>query len=127
MSADESQALLGKARENLQAAALLRREGFLAIAASRAYYAMFYTAEALLLARGLTFSSHAAVIAAFGREFAKTGLLEPRFHRHLIDLQNLRQSGDYDTDAAVTAEEVDAALQWAQDFLVSAAAYIAQA
>ena len=47
----ESRALLDKGSENSRAAALLRREGFLDIAASRAYYAMFYAAEALLLAR----------------------------------------------------------------------------
>lgn len=51
----ESRALLDKGRENLRAAALLRREGFLDIAASRAYYAMFYAAEALLLARARPF------------------------------------------------------------------------
>ena len=35
-------------------------------AASRAYYAMFYAAEALLQSRGLAFSKHSAVHAAFG-------------------------------------------------------------
>jgi uncharacterized protein (UPF0332 family) len=32
---------------------------------------------AALLAGGQSFSSHSAVIAAFGREFAKTGVLHP--------------------------------------------------
>jgi hypothetical protein len=38
-------------------------------AASRAYSSLFYTAEALLLSRGLSYSSHPAVIASFGKEF----------------------------------------------------------
>ena len=46
---------------------------------------MFYLAQVLLLSRGLSFSSHAAVIAAFSKEFAKTGVLDVRFHRCLID------------------------------------------
>lgn len=124
MSAAEIQALLDKAQENLRAAHLLRREGFPDIAASRAYFALFYTAEALLLSRGQSFSSHAAVIAAFGREFARAQLLEARFHRHLIDAQHLRQSGDYTTDSGVTADEVDDALQWAQDFITAAEAFL---
>lgn len=120
----ETQNLLHKAQENRQAAALLLQNGYADIAASRLYYAMFYTAEALLLERGQVFSSHAAVIAAFGREFAKTGMLDPRFHRYLIDTQDLRQSGDYDTNAAVTPAQVEQALHWADNFLAAAQALL---
>jgi uncharacterized protein (UPF0332 family) len=64
--------LLEKAKENIKAAELLLSQGFEEISASRAYYAMFYLAEALLHSRDLSFSSHSAVIAAFGKEFLKT-------------------------------------------------------
>jgi len=77
---DEIKVLLQKARDSLQAAELLKQGGYLGFAASRAYYTLFYVAEALLLDRGLSFSSHSAVIAAFGKEFAKTGVLDPKFH-----------------------------------------------
>lgn len=40
--------LLAKAKENIAAARLLQKQGYSDIAASRAYYAMFYVAEALL-------------------------------------------------------------------------------
>ena len=85
----EVRALLDKAAENLAAARLLWSNGSVEISASRTYYAMFYVAEALLLARDLVYSSHAAVVAAYGREFAKTQLLDARFHRHLIDAEDL--------------------------------------
>ena len=85
---------------------------------------MFYTAEALLLERGLVFSSHSAVIAAFGRDFAKTGALDPRFHRHLIDAQDLRQTGDYDTTTTVTVAQIEAALRWTDDFMAAAQAWL---
>ncbi len=120
----ETQSLLNKARDNAKAAALLLQNGYTDIAASRVYYAMFYTAEALLLERGQVFSSHTAVIAAFGRDFAKTGALDPRFHRHLIDAQDLRQIGDYDTAAAITPAQVEQALHWAEDFLAAAQASV---
>ncbi len=58
----EVAALLHKARESQQAAILLDGANFREFAAARAYYAMFYAAQALLLERGLTFSSHAAVM-----------------------------------------------------------------
>jgi uncharacterized protein (UPF0332 family) len=86
--------LLAKARESLEAAELLRSQGYAGFAASRAYYAMFYVAEALLRSMGQSYSSHGAVQAAYGREFAKSGKLDARFHRRLIDAQDFRNSGD---------------------------------
>jgi uncharacterized protein (UPF0332 family) len=81
----ETLALLDKAHQSLQAAVNLKRDGFSDFAASRAYYAMFYVAEALLIEQGLSYSSHAAVIGAFGQMFAKTGKIDARFHRYLLD------------------------------------------
>ena len=121
----EIRALLDKSTENLRAAKLLLQNGYPEIAASRTYYAMFYVAEALLLSRELVFSSHTAVIAAYGREFAKTQTLDPRFHRHLIDAEDLRHSGDYGTGPTVTAEQVEQALQGAQDFITAAENFLA--
>lgn len=54
--------LLEKARRSLDLARATRERGDHDFAASRAYCAMFYVAEALLFAEGLTFSSHAATI-----------------------------------------------------------------
>jgi uncharacterized protein (UPF0332 family) len=81
----ETKALLEKAKQSIQAAANLRRDGFLDFAASRAYYAMFYIAQALLIEQGLSYSSHSAAISAFGKEFARTGRMDTRFHRYHID------------------------------------------
>jgi len=71
--------LLPKADESLSGARVLLDKGFRDFSASRSYYAMFYAAEAALLAHGLTFSSHKAVIAAFGKEFVKSGETHPHW------------------------------------------------
>ena len=120
----EVQALLQKARESLRAAEPLYREGFADFAASRAYYALFYTAEALLLERGLAFSSHSAVIAAFGREFARTGVLDRKFHRYLLDGQDARNVGDYGVGPGVAATQVQEALGWACEFIIGAERFL---
>jgi uncharacterized protein (UPF0332 family) len=65
---------------------------------------MFDVAEALLLSRGLAFSSHSAVISAFGREFANTGAVPLECHRHLISAQEARNIGDYEATSHVTGE-----------------------
>jgi uncharacterized protein (UPF0332 family) len=119
-------ALLLKAQDNLEAARLLLEEELNEIAASRAYYAMFYTAEALLFTRGLVFSSHSAVIAAYGKEFAKPGLLNPEHHRHLLDAFEARQLGDYGVDTPIPKEQVEMILSWAERFLEEGSIFLAQ-
>ena len=123
MTQDE-QAILSKAKENLEAAQLLLDQGFHGIAASRAYYAMFYLAEALLLRKGLHFSSHSAVIASFGKEFAKTGDLDARFHQYLIKAQSIRQISDYGYNESLPKENVEEVIQWANTFYQAAIIYL---
>lgn len=113
----EQIALLTKAGESLRAAKLLAGNALPDFAASRAYYTMFYVAEAFLLGEGLTFSSHAAVISAFGRDFARTGRVPVEFHRYLIDAQDRRNQGDYNIEPAIPEEEANQLIAQAELFL----------
>ena len=115
----EQQALLNKARDSLRAARILAADGLYDFAASRAYYAMFYAAEALLMGNGLAFSRHSAVIAAFGEHFAKTKRLAPEFHRYLIEAHDSRNVGDYDIGPSLNANEAAEVIARAERFLVS--------
>jgi len=115
----EQRALVGKAEESLSAARLLGSHGQHGFAAARAYYAMFYLAEALLLSEGLAFSKHAGVIAAFGEHFAKTGRIPPQFHRYLIRALEVRHVADYSTTPVGEAESVEQIAR-AVEFLVLA-------
>jgi uncharacterized protein (UPF0332 family) len=123
----EVKALLEKAKRSQKAAAKLFKDGDVDFAASRAYYSLFYTAEALLLSRGLSFSSHSAVIANFGKEFAKTGMLNPKFHHYLTESQDRRNIGDYSVLAEVTKDQVHEMLAWAKEFIKAAENYLKQA
>jgi uncharacterized protein (UPF0332 family) len=80
-----------------------------------------------LLSRELSFSSHSAVIANFGKEFAKTGMLNPKFHHYLMESQDRRNIGDYSVLAEVTKEEVREMLAWTKEFLKAAENYLKQA
>jgi uncharacterized protein (UPF0332 family) len=95
---DEQAALLAEAADSL--------------AAARAYYAMFYIAEAFLECDGLSFSKHSAVIAAFGQRYTKTGVVPAEYHHYLIEAQSLRHAGDYGERDAVN--EAQAAEQIAR-------------
>lgn len=120
----DDQGILDKAKENLEAAQLLLDQGFFGIAASRTYYAMFYLAEALLLRKGLHFSSHSAVIAAFGKEYAKTGEVDSQYHQYLIKAQSIRQISDYGFNEPLPKEDVAQLIQWAHAFFQAAADYL---
>lgn len=101
------------------------QQGFYDFSVSRAYYAMFYIAEALLDHEGLSFSSHAAVISAFGQTFAKTGKLPSEWHRHLIDAQAQRIRADYDLNPELVHEDAEMLIQQVQAFLAAGQQYLA--
>ncbi len=109
--------LLLKARQSVSAAKILLENGYPDYAASRAYYSMFYVAEAFLIGEGMSFSSHAGVISAFGRNFARTGKVPIQFHRFLIDAQDLRNAGDYGQLNAVSDEQANEQIMNAEMFL----------
>lgn len=54
--------LINKAKESLNAARHLLEGGYPDFSASRSYYAMFYSAEAMLITKNLSFSKHKTVI-----------------------------------------------------------------
>jgi uncharacterized protein (UPF0332 family) len=99
------QILLEKAQRNVGVASRLVDEGEWDVAVSRAYYAMFYAAQACLYGLGQEYSKHSAVIAAFGREFAKTGVLPRQLHVHLMQAEQARIQSDYEVAEPVPAEE----------------------
>jgi uncharacterized protein (UPF0332 family) len=103
-----SDPLLQKAERSLRAAQRLLEEDNADFAASRTYYAYFYTAQALLLTKGLQFSRHGQVLAQFGRHFSKTRLIDPLYHRLLGRAFELRQIADYQAGIVIEARRCSA-------------------
>jgi len=54
----EIKSLVEKAKKYLRSAEILLKEGDYESSVSRTYYAMFYCAQAMLLTKNLSFSSH---------------------------------------------------------------------
>jgi uncharacterized protein (UPF0332 family) len=114
----DQEALFSKAQETLRAAKLLATNDLFDSAASRAYYAMFHSAGALLLGKGLSFSKHGSLLAAFGQHLVKTGEVEAKFHRYLINAQDNRIEGDYSAQSSLTQTQVETMIAQAEEFLV---------
>jgi len=116
---DPTARLLEKADRAIAAAESSLRDGHVEAAASRAYYAMFYAAEALLNERGFRFRRHGGVHAAFGEHFVKTGRFDAKFHRWLLAAFSKRITADYGVDAELTSTEVAEMIEQAKEFLAT--------
>jgi len=114
---EDQRELLEEGRDSIAAAKLLLKGEYPGYAASRAYYAMFYLAEALLEGEGLSFSKHSGVISAFGQYFAHAGKVPLKFHQYLREAHDLRQIGDYGQRAAVSFEQAEEQIIRAEEFI----------
>lgn len=123
---EASSKLFDKAARAIHAAEQLLHGGDTEFAVGRAYYAMFYVAEALLNEKGLRFRKHGGVHGAFGEHFAKTSELDPKYHRWLLQAFNKRVTGDYGVEAVVTPEEVALMIEQAREFLQEARRYLGE-
>ncbi|MDA2924669.1 HEPN domain-containing protein [Acidobacteria bacterium AH-259-L09] len=114
---EKTRELFDKAKRSIEAAQLLLRNEQIDFAASRAYYALFYAAEALLFEKDLEFRKHSGVHAAFGEHFAKSGVMDSKFHGYLLDAFEARLEGDYGIGIEIRSEKVAIIIQRAQEFL----------
>lgn len=109
--------LMIKSQRSLEASKELLHHGDPDFAASRAYYAMFYAVEALLLTKNLSYSKHAALISGLHEHFVKPGLLNKEIHHAFHTAFNHRQVADYSSSMAVGIEQAKLILKNADNML----------
>ena len=113
----EVEALVEKAKRFLKSAQLLLNDGDCESAVSRTYYAMFFCAEAALLTKRLSFSSHKGVISAFGKHFIKTEIFPKDMGKELNRAFEKRQVGDYEYTFVISQQEAEDLLKSAKSFV----------
>jgi len=121
---DVAREFLEKSEQSIGAAERLLSDGYPEFAASRAYYPMFYAAQALLSEQGRRFRKHGGVQAAFGELFAKAGLLDAKYHRWLLDAFDKRIKGDYGIDEVLAKGDAETLITQASEFLPTAPVYL---
>ena len=117
---------ISKAEEKLRAARSLLSSGFIDDAISRAYYAIFHAAGAVLLAEGIAVEGHSALLAMFGLYLVKPGKIGRRFARILGRLKDEREGGDYDVFSASEREDAEQAVEDAGTFLEEMKRYLGE-
>jgi uncharacterized protein (UPF0332 family) len=113
------------AREAAEEAHLLFGAGHFSGACSRAYYAMFNMARALLMSRELEIEevkTHRSVLRLFSREFVQSGAYPPDAGRAQHRAADARHMADYEggvsrDDAAEVISSMDAFMLRAEEIL----------
>ena len=78
---------------------------------------MFCAVEALLAEQNLSFSKHGAVHAVLGEHFAKTGDMDAKFHRWVLDAFDKCLHGDCAFELTLTSYEVREMIERARELL----------
>lgn len=116
---EEVQKLIKKAEHALEVAEELMNDGYPSDAASKIYYAMYYAAQALLKSEGIDVVKHSAVESALGYFFAKTGRIDPKYHRMLIDARKIREIADYDIEEEIIEPVASLKIEEGKSFLAA--------
>lgn len=113
------EALLSKSQKYLRSAAVLFELEDFDSSASRAYFAMFYVAQALLLSETEAFSSKQGIRSSFVRQFVEHGPLPPRAGEAFERASDLQEVGDYAFDHAVSRSDAEHILSESEAFVNS--------
>ena len=109
--------LLARAVKEVASARLLYEQEFHEACVSRAYYGMFYAAEAMLLYHNQTASTHKGLITLFARHLVKPGFVPARYGQMLSRASQKRQVADYADDFVILPEEAADILANAEEFV----------
>lgn len=107
---------LARGNDALDSARILLAAGKFADCVSRAYYAAFHYARALLLTAGEETRTHAGLERLVQREFVRTGKLDADVARLLSPLQKYRQDADYAAEFVFTRAGAEEELRAAETF-----------
>ncbi len=86
-------------------------------AASRAYYAAFYSVSALFASEGKTFKKHSGIISAVHHDLVYTGRFPVDFGKDYASLEKIRNIGDYGGGIQVTEEDAKMAVKQAHHII----------
>jgi len=106
-----------RAEDSLKAAKIMCDKHMLSFAMNRIYYAMFYSVQAALILKDVSFSKHGQVKAYMNRELVKTGILPLSLGRVFNKAFEYRQKFDYVDFAEPDQELVQSYLKQGREFL----------
>jgi len=123
---EEAELLLERSHARLEAARHLMAGGHWSDAISRAYYAMFFAARALLIAKGVEVRTHAGLAGKLYELYVRDGTLERADAALLPAAMAARNEADYGFPASATESQARETILDAERFLARAGEILAQ-
>jgi len=124
MSRTEINRLMVIGSDNLADAQYLFNDKRYSGVPNRSYYAVFDAVNALLRTHEQYTKTHKGAKSKFNELFIKTGKMPQEANTWLEECAELRQSGDYDFEHDVTEEQARKSIDYANEFLLHAEAYL---
>ncbi len=109
--------LMENAHQKLKASEKLLENEFYADALSRAYYAMFFAARALLSQQNIYPQTHRGLISQFGLELVKNRNFNKDLFNLMVRAQEDREEADYGLYVDISKEETVFIIEGAKNFL----------
>ncbi len=108
---------LSIAKEKLESAQLLLDNQRYANSVSKAYYAMYHAARAVLFIKNVDPHKHSGVVKMFGLHYVQPAIVEKKYSKALSYIKELRERCDYESNPEVDADECEKVLQDAKEFV----------
>lgn len=118
------QAYFDMAEEKLKTARILFDNQRYGDCVSRAYYAALHATKSLLLTEDVQVRSHEAARRMFGLYFVQPGKFPKDCAKALKNLQDDRESGDYEAFSVLDGDDAKTALEESEYFLAQAKQYL---
>jgi uncharacterized protein (UPF0332 family) len=117
-------AYINVSNDKIESAEILFKNKKYDDAISRAYYAVFHCAQALLQSIGVKAESHSGVRQLFGLHFIKEGRLNKKFGKYLKNLKDEQENGDYGIFTLIDREDAQEAIKEAREFIAETEKYL---
>jgi uncharacterized protein (UPF0332 family) len=112
---EEIEAIINKSQRAINSAGREFKAGDYDYACSRAYYAVFYLLEGVLLLDDKRFTKHSAVISFFNKDYVRAGVFPVEFSKHIKYLLKRREIGDYSFSIQVEKEDAQNCISKAEE------------
>lgn len=112
------------ALETLDATKVCIANKFYKDAINRSYYASFYAVKAVLAMEGTDFKRHKDVVAYFNKNYVATEIFEKKLGRMLSNLQQTRETSDYDDFFIASKEDAEIQCKNAESIIEAVKRYL---
>lgn len=113
-----------KARDRYDDGLILKNMDRYESAANRLYYALFHTANAVLVLKDAVSSRHRGVKTLFDMHFIKTGIMDRKYSKLYNTVLEVREDSDYEDFYIIDKAEADSNFIQVKEFIDYADSFI---